>query len=222
METLNTTLIWTRQHDTLNPSQLSKTISIVGCGSVGSWTALALARMGLSQIDLYDFDTVSVENLNCQNFDIKDLDQPKVFALSARIERAVGFPLRCFNQKVDKNQLIMSNIVVMATDTLESRQDICHAARGAELLIDCRMSILETSITACKPKDYQIDINEVTTPEPCSNKNICFTPMISAGLISNIICNHLRGKKYPKRMTYSANTFENFSYDFNMEVSCQT
>ena len=45
-----------------------KTITIVGLGSLGSFTALLLAKNGVN-LNLIDFDKVSIENLSSQDPD---------------------------------------------------------------------------------------------------------------------------------------------------------
>ena len=53
-------------------------VTMVGCGAVGSFTALALSKMGVGSMTLYDPDTVEVHNLPVQMFTNADLGRPKV------------------------------------------------------------------------------------------------------------------------------------------------
>lgn len=61
-------------------------VAVVGVGGVGSWAVEALARSGIGNITLIDFDHVAVSNVNRQ---IQALDstlgEAKVHALQARI-----------------------------------------------------------------------------------------------------------------------------------------
>ena len=41
-------------------------VCVVGLGGVGSWAVEALARTGIGQITMIDFDTVSIGNINRQ------------------------------------------------------------------------------------------------------------------------------------------------------------
>lgn len=63
----------------INPYQkeLSTTIHIVGCGSVGSTQAELLARYGFCKFKLYDFDFVESKNLCNQMFFNPDLNHNK-------------------------------------------------------------------------------------------------------------------------------------------------
>ena len=56
-------------------------VQIIGCGSVGSTVAELLARFGITDITLYDFDTVEAKNLANQMFFMKDVNVPKVVAV---------------------------------------------------------------------------------------------------------------------------------------------
>lgn len=63
-----------------NPETCQGRIHIIGCGSVGSTVAELLARFGLVNFSLYDFDTVEEHNLVNQMFDTGDVGHAKVDA----------------------------------------------------------------------------------------------------------------------------------------------
>ena len=63
----------TRQLDLIPIAVLGTRITIIGAGAVGGWTSLALAKMGFSNITVFDYDVVEVENLNCQLYGPKHL-----------------------------------------------------------------------------------------------------------------------------------------------------
>lgn len=61
-------------------------VAIFGVGGVGSSVAEALARSGIGTIDLIDFDTVSISNLNRQVLALYDtIGRPKVEVMKERI-----------------------------------------------------------------------------------------------------------------------------------------
>ena len=43
-----------------------KTVAIFGVGGVGGYTLEALIRSGIENIDIYDFDSIDVSNINRQ------------------------------------------------------------------------------------------------------------------------------------------------------------
>lgn len=71
----------TKVHDFFNPSADQSKIHIVGCGSVGSTVAENLARCGVSNFVLWDFDIVEPKNIANQMFRNHDVGRKKVEAL---------------------------------------------------------------------------------------------------------------------------------------------
>ena len=43
-----------------------KTVAVFGVGGVGGYTVEALIRSGIENIDIYDFDTIDISNINRQ------------------------------------------------------------------------------------------------------------------------------------------------------------
>jgi len=68
-------------------------VGIVGLGSVGSIVAEILARTGLSNFTLIDFDTVEEKNLDrLTNIFKSDIDRAKVYAIADAIRRSATAP----------------------------------------------------------------------------------------------------------------------------------
>ncbi|MFP4470119.1 MAG: sulfur carrier protein ThiS adenylyltransferase ThiF [Bacteroidales bacterium] len=64
----------------------SKTVGIAGCGGLGSNCAAALARTGIGQLIIVDFDTIDESNLNRQYYFRHQLGMKKVEALSGNLQ----------------------------------------------------------------------------------------------------------------------------------------
>jgi len=65
-------------------------VVIVGCGGVGSWTAVMLARSGIARLRLIDFDYVTLSSLNRHaTAALADVGTPKVQCI-ARALRAIA------------------------------------------------------------------------------------------------------------------------------------
>ena len=60
----------------------SAKVAVAGLGGLGSNIAVMLARSGIGQLLLVDFDIVDVTNLNRQMYFISHLGRPKAEALS--------------------------------------------------------------------------------------------------------------------------------------------
>jgi len=63
------------------------TVGIAGVGGLGSAVAIALARTGVGQLIIADFDLVEPSNLNRQQYFLDQLGLPKVYALRDTLAR---------------------------------------------------------------------------------------------------------------------------------------
>lgn len=108
-----------------NPYDCKGRIQIIGCGSVGSTVAELLARFGLTEFNLYDFDHVEEHNLVNQMFVVKDVGRPKVQAVYEHLleinpeikESARLFPDGYTGQK-------LSGYVFLCVDNIDLRRKI--------------------------------------------------------------------------------------------------
>lgn len=65
-------------------------VVIVGCGGVGSWAALMLARSGVANIKLIDFDQVTLSSLNRHATATRaDVGRPKVDCIARTLKQVV-------------------------------------------------------------------------------------------------------------------------------------
>lgn len=80
-----------RQNKKDNEIFKNSKVSILGCGGLGSNVAMILARAGIGEIYLYDFDKVEYSNLNRQNYKISDIGKEKVLATKKIIEETIPY-----------------------------------------------------------------------------------------------------------------------------------
>lgn len=71
-----------KSYEYFQPEKQRDRIHIIGCGSVGSTVAEILARAGVVNFTLWDFDVVEAHNLANQMFREADVGKPKVEALT--------------------------------------------------------------------------------------------------------------------------------------------
>ena len=71
----------TKSYEFFQPEKDRSRVHIIGCGSVGSTLAENLARCGVTQMTLWDFDTVEEHNIVNQMFRHQDIGKRKVDAL---------------------------------------------------------------------------------------------------------------------------------------------
>lgn len=149
---------FSRQVNILNPEEFNTRINIIGAGAVGSWVAFSLAKMGLSNLHIYDFDEVGMHNLPNQMFGVRDIGRNKALSIRNIIKLFTGFTVSAKNEKVD-GTTPMQGIVFMLTDTMSSRKDIYNRAiknnPSIDLLIETRMDLRGGRIYVIDPKDKE-------------------------------------------------------------------
>lgn len=109
------------------PSSIQNRVHIIGCGSVGSTVAENLARFGVKDFVLYDFDTVGPHNIVNQMFVQSDMGSMKVDAVKRIItdinpeaaETIVTHPEGYNGQRLD-------GYIFLAVDNIDLRREICQ------------------------------------------------------------------------------------------------
>ena len=106
----------------------SSHIAIFGIGGVGSFTAEAIARSGILNIDLFDSDVVDITNINRQIIaDFTTIGYAKVDVMKERIEninpKANINAIKCFfdENNVDQYDFSKYDYIVDAIDTISSK-----------------------------------------------------------------------------------------------------
>ena len=64
---------FSRQNRIFNPDQSKINVTILGAGSTGSFIAFVLAKMGIKEIKVVDFDKVEAHNIPNQYYRLKDV-----------------------------------------------------------------------------------------------------------------------------------------------------
>ena len=82
-------------------------VAVIGCGGLGSNAAAMLARAGVLELTLIDFDVVEESNLNRQMFFRDQLGMPKTEALAATLRRIRDdLTLHVLQQRVTEHDLV--------------------------------------------------------------------------------------------------------------------
>lgn len=147
---------FSRQVNIIDVEKFTTPIHIIGAGATGSWVALSLAKMGIQNITVYDFDEVGMHNLPNQMFGLNDIGKNKATSIRNIIRRFTGFGIRAREQKLEGGE-ILQGIVFVLTDTMKSRKDIYYKSiknnPNIELFIETRMDLRGGRIYVIDPKD---------------------------------------------------------------------
>jgi hypothetical protein len=173
-------------------------IKIIGTGSVGSFTALSLVKMGAHNIEVWDDDLIDEVNISNQFYRIKDIGEYKVDALQSLIKDFEGISIMNHPSKCNGTQEL-NGIVIVALDSMLPRKRIWDSIKGkedVELFIDPRMGGRVARIYAVNPKNgieaYEKTLytDDNSAPERCTERTIIYNVLGISSLIAKIIEDH--------------------------------
>lgn len=205
----------TRQSDIIPMSALTTPITIIGCGAIGSFTALALAKMGLTNMTVWDHDVVSVENMSCQWYRKFDIGTNKALALKDLIqsfteEDITGAPF-AFDGKA---AFMPTGIVINAVDSMATRREIFESIKkfyGVNWYIDPRMGAEDALLYCMNPhepgdvKAYESTLysDAGAVQERCTAKSTMYTACLLSGLVAKTVKNLVCKEDYPRVSQWS-------------------
>jgi molybdopterin/thiamine biosynthesis adenylyltransferase len=131
----------------------SRRIDVIGAGATGSKVAMSLAKLGIINIHVWDFDKVEAHNVGNQLFGNDDIGKLKVEALKEMVERQTGTKITTHNERVDGTQEL-GHVVFLLTDTMSSRKEIF--AKGLKFKLRTKLMI-ETRLGADGGRIYVIN-----------------------------------------------------------------
>lgn len=178
-----------RHKELFDPRNFDTPINIIGAGATGSWLALFLAKLGITNITIYDFDKVEEHNVPNQAYDITNIGSSKVHSLFDIIRTSTGIDINTFNGKYTDQRL--TGIVFLMVDSMTERKRIWEEAIKfkplVNLLIEPRMGIhlgrvynvIPTDLNHIKQYEktyYNDDVAEVSV---CGNTMSVITTAVS-------------------------------------------
>ena len=135
-----------KQLEFLDPSVISESIHIIGCGAIGSTVAVMLTRMGFTDIHLYDFDTVENKNVCNQTFFACHIDKNKTEAVATTMQ-AINSDCKITKHAEGwKPETNLDGYVFLCVDSIELRKQIVEENQYNTLLkafIDFRMGLTD-------------------------------------------------------------------------------
>ncbi len=200
-----------RQLDVFSPSSFKTPVHVVGIGAIGSYVAETLCKMGVSDLTVYDFDTVEAHNLPNQLFYLADCGKKKAEALRWRLHRATGVEVKAVCESVDGSKPF-SGVVFLCVDTMGCRRTIWEKAiryqLACRLMVEIRMAAeggLVYTVNPCNPHDVEgwektLYTDEEAEESACTNRAISSTVKILAGIAAHQIVKWHRGDACEKEI----------------------
>ncbi len=201
----------TRQVDLIPMQVLTEKVTLIGAGAVGGWTALALAKMGFTDITVYDDDNVTVENMNCQFYRFSDIGKNKAAALQALVKDFTKVEINAIADKYKSGPL--SGIVIAAVDSMSARSMIFEnqsTSVNTKLLLDPRMGAELVALYAIQPmKQEDVEVykrtlysDDVAARERCTAKATIYGANLLSGLVAKTVKEFLVNKTYSRAVTW--------------------
>lgn len=144
-----------RHRSVFSPDKFGcRQIDVIGAGATGSRIAMELAKLGVQNLHVWDFDEVEEHNIANQVFGVGDIGKSKVEALAERIENDTGLKIEAHNEEVTGRH-ILGSIVFLLTDTMSSRKAIWEGALrykpAVNAVIETRMGRDEGRVYTLSP-----------------------------------------------------------------------
>lgn len=197
-----------RQLDLFKPSEAK--VVIIGAGAIGSFTALTLAKMGIKNLTVYDWDTVEKHNIPNQFYRISDIGKLKVDALKEIVKDFSNIEIKSINAKI-KDVQFDCDFLIVAVDNMKTRKEIFESIKYTifiKKLIDARMGAEVFKILTINPSDIDdIEMYEKTlhsdedaTEEPCTRRAIIYNILTIASFIANNVKKVIMNQKIQKKL----------------------
>lgn len=144
-----------RQLELFDPYNFKTPITVIGAGATGSWLTLCLAKLGIENITVYDFDVVESHNIPNQAFRMSyydgkdkntvdtDIGKMKVESLQSVVYDMTKTEIEIKPEKYTNQRL--NGIVFLMVDSMAERKRIWETSikmkPSIKLLIEPRMGL---------------------------------------------------------------------------------
>ena len=175
-----------KSYDFFQPEKDDAKIHIVGCGSVGSTIAENLARCGVKNMVLWDFDTVEAHNIVNQMFRQQDVGKSKVEALkdilcdiNPEIVDTVELKPEGWQGK------LMSGYIFLCVDDIAIRREIVEKHMDSpyvKAVFDFRTLLESAQHYAADWSDYKMKQDLLKSMQFSHEEAVAETPVSACGV----------------------------------------
>jgi len=215
-------LFLTRQFDLIDSDILNKKIIVIGAGAIGSFTVMALSKLGFSNIHVYDTDVVDNENMNCQFFKISDIGKKKTEALKQQVVDFMGLNITTYDEWITELNVdeIDCDILITAVDNMETRKIVLEESNYL-YAIDPRMAAEYATMDVVhrsKGAEFSRKLfsDKDAVQERCTAKSTMYTVLLISGQICKAVKDILTGE--PNIKTFDWNIKHNKLIAFSSDA----
>ena len=211
-------LTFDRQMDLFNPYEHQVPIVLVGAGTIGSWTALALSKIGFDDIYVFDPDIVEPQNRSNQLYGSDSLGDYKVEELKWIIQMLSNNIITQVPETFP-NEYPKNCIIIVTVDSMKSRKEIFKWLQvnfgDVQFFIDARTGGEVARVFAFSPSmpsemdRYALTLHDDKPAEgmneeaahasdiPCTARSIVDVSLMVASRITNTVRKLLTKKDFP-------------------------
>lgn len=202
-----------RQSDFIKEDQLKRPIILIGAGGIGSPTGLVLAKMGFTDITVFDDDAVEEHNTGAQLYGMGHIEMYKTSALHEIIKTLTGTIVVPKNETFpsDIHAIAPGTIVISGVDSMKSRQAIWDSIKANPFVswyIDGRMSLEAIRVYVTERSDsrdrtwYEESLHSDGEGEQlqCSAQSTAYNGFYCASVIGGILSAIVRNAEVPREL----------------------
>lgn len=225
------TIEYTRQLDWFNPhDNKSVSVAMVGCGGVGSFSAIAMSKLGIPHLSLIDDDEVEAHNIPNQFYELDQIGSKKVEALAALCERFGNTDCDTIDGRVGDGALVpASGIVVSGLDSMESRAEVWKQVKYKSycpLYIDVRLGgqmVVIYCIDPCNTEDIKqyentLHSDDESVSQSCTARGIIDVGFVVGSMVTRLVRQQLTNYPIQKMHILNQETFTTQSSDWIEEL----
>ena len=176
-------------------------VTVIGVGAIGRQVALQLTALGVSRLQLIDFDQVEMTNITTQGYLQADLGLAKVAATGNAVRQIdPAIMLEAIEDRYRPQQEI-GDVVFCCVDSISARGAIWRSA-GQRCRFWCDGRMLAEVMRILTVADDSGRAHYPTTlfqqaeahSGACTARGVIYTASIAAGLMLHQFCRWLRGQ----------------------------
>jgi molybdopterin/thiamine biosynthesis adenylyltransferase len=205
-----------RQADLVDADALEVPVALIGCGGIGSFSALALAKMGCVNLTIFDDDRVEDHNIPNQLYRPDDVGHLKVERLADIIREFTGTTVEARPERIQRQRL--QGIIVSGVDSMEARRHIWDRSirykAGVVAYIDARMGAELARVYAVRPTDpddvrfYEKTLysDDEAWQVPCTAQSIVYNGFAIASLVASQVKRVAMGEPLRREIIFDQKT----------------
>lgn len=200
-----------RQLGFYDPSEHGRDqVSIIGLGGIGSFAAFGIAKLGVPNITLVDFDTVEEHNIPNQFHALDQITMPKADSMAATIQAYTGTIVNTIEDAIGgadaPDAWNPEGVIVSGVDSMAARIDIWNRGKikfnpRVTHYIDARIAGQLLVVYCVNPNDlketqsYEKTLHTDAEAEPaaCTERGVIDVGLMAGAILTNMVRHALTG-----------------------------